>query len=198
MTKTEFLTELEKLLSGLPSEDIQNSLDYYAEIIDDGIEDGLLEEDAVKAIGIPQEVVKHILMDVPISKLVKQKIKPKRELHGWEIALIILGAPLWLPLVIALIAVILSVYVVLWSIIISLYAAAVSVAACSVVGIGWFGVYAISGRLTEGIFMLGAGLLCIGLAILMFVVFNQVTKGLIWLSKKIWLGIKSCFVKGEA
>ena len=47
MSKTEFLTELKKALEGLPEEDIEKSLEYYSEMIDDRIEDGLSEEEAV-------------------------------------------------------------------------------------------------------------------------------------------------------
>ena len=47
MNKAQFLCELEKLLYGLPQEDIKQSLDYYSEIIDDRIEDGLSEYDAI-------------------------------------------------------------------------------------------------------------------------------------------------------
>ena len=45
MNKSEFLWELRKKLSGLPDEDILRSLDYYGEIIDDCVENGLDEGD---------------------------------------------------------------------------------------------------------------------------------------------------------
>ena len=35
MTKSEFLSALENRLSGLPKDDVQKSIDYYSEIIDD-------------------------------------------------------------------------------------------------------------------------------------------------------------------
>ena len=81
MTKLEFLEELKKELCGLPSEDVQKSLEFYSELIDDKIEDGLSEEDAVSQIGNIEEIAKQILSDIPITKLVKQKIKPKPQLH---------------------------------------------------------------------------------------------------------------------
>lgn len=197
MNKREFLDALRKALYGLPDEDIGKSLDFYAEMIDDRIEDGLSEQEAVVAIGDPQEIAKQILSDISITKLVKQKIKPKRRLSVLEIALLILGSPIWLSLLIAAIAIVLSLYVSLWSVIISLYAVAISVAACSIAGVACFAIYMIAGRLAEGAFMLGVGLVCIGLAILMFFAFNQIAKGLLWASKKIWFLIKSCFIKGD-
>ena len=53
MKKSEFLSELKKYLYGLPEEEIKESLDYYAEIIDDRIEDGADEETAVDGVGKP-------------------------------------------------------------------------------------------------------------------------------------------------
>ena len=41
MNKQEFLDALQGGLSGLPKEDLQRILDFYSEIIDDCVEDGL-------------------------------------------------------------------------------------------------------------------------------------------------------------
>ncbi len=37
---------------------------------------------------------------MPLAKIVKEKIKPKHELKAWEVILIILGSPVWIPLLI--------------------------------------------------------------------------------------------------
>ena len=47
MTKEGFLAQLRQQLWALPEADRQNSLDYYAEMIDDRMEEGLSEEEAV-------------------------------------------------------------------------------------------------------------------------------------------------------
>lgn len=195
MTKLEFLEELKKELCGLPSEDIQKSLEFYSELIDDKIEDGLSEEDAVSQIGSIEDIAKQILADIPITKLVRQKIKPKHRMGALEIVLLILGSPIWLSLLITLLAVVFSIYVVLWSVIISLYAVSSSLVACGVAGVAVLVVFAVMGNMPQGLFIFGCALGCIGLAILMFMASNHITKGLLWLSKKIWFGIKRCFIK---
>ena len=197
MNKREFLEALQKLLGGLPEEDIQKSLEFYSEMIDDKIEDGLSEEDAVSQIGNIEDIAKQILSDIPITKLVKQKIKPKRRMSALEIVLLVLGSPIWLSLFITLFAVVLSIYVVLWSVIISLYSVAAAFVACAVGGAVSGIVFISLGKGAVGTFMLGAGILCLGLGILMFIGCNTIVKGIVWLSRKIWLFIKSCFVKGE-
>ena len=91
MTKNEFLTELRVALAGLPEEDIEKSLEYYSEMIDDRVEDGLPEGEAVADLGSIEDIRKQILKDIPITKIIKEKVKPKRSFGGWEIAVIIIG-----------------------------------------------------------------------------------------------------------
>ncbi len=48
MNKEEFLKTLERLLKGLPKQENQKMLDYYAEMIEDRMEEGMSEENAVQ------------------------------------------------------------------------------------------------------------------------------------------------------
>ena len=61
MTKQLFLNELSAALHGLPREERYRTLRYYDELIDDRMEDGQSEEDAVASLGEPQQVVREIL-----------------------------------------------------------------------------------------------------------------------------------------
>ena len=51
MTKWEFIAALGARLSGLPKNDIDERLNFYGEMIDDRIEEGLGEADAVSEVG---------------------------------------------------------------------------------------------------------------------------------------------------
>ena len=75
MTKVEFLAELRAALAGLPEADIEKSLDFYSEMIDDRVEDGLPEEEAVAALGSIEDIKTQILKDIPITKIIKEKVK---------------------------------------------------------------------------------------------------------------------------
>ena len=61
MTKTEFLVQLKEKLSCLPQADIQQSLEYYVEMIDDRIDDGMSEESAVQSVGTPEKIAEEIV-----------------------------------------------------------------------------------------------------------------------------------------
>ncbi len=118
MTKKEFINELEKKMKGLPKEDIRDRLLFYNEMIDDYIEDGLTEEEAISKIGSSDEIVSKLIKETSLTKIVKEHVKPKRKLEAWEIILIVLTFPFWFPVLILLLTLILVGVVLLWSMVI--------------------------------------------------------------------------------
>lgn len=198
MNKNEFLAALRAGLDGLPQGDIDNSVEYYSEMIDDRMEDGLTEQEAVAAVGELDAILQQILGDASLTQLVRVRAKRARALTAWEIILLILGSPIWLPLGLAAVAVALSLYIVAWAIIVSLYAVDLSLAAA------WLGCWInificiAAANPTAAVFSFGIGLACAGLAVLSFFGFNQITKGLVTLSKKLMHKIKVSFIKKEA
>ena len=198
MNKQEFLLSLEKEIRGIPSEDVQKSLDFYSEMIDDRVEDGISEEDAVLQIGDVQEIAKEILLDIPITKLVKEKIKPKRKITTLEKVLLAVGSPIWLSLLIAAFAVVFAIYLSLWSVIISVWACEASSCACVLGGILAAVFLFVTGQnVFAGVIMIAASIVFVGVSILLFFVCREASKGMVWLTKKITLWIKSCFLRKE-
>lgn len=195
MHKSDFLTVLGDALQGLPKSDVGKSIEYYNEIIDDQIEDGISEEDAVAALGDPEEVAKQILMDTTLPKLMRVKVKPTRTLHVWEIILLILGSPVWASLLIAAASVLFSLYITIWTVIVSLYAVNLSFALGTVLGLVQSGIFIFTGNVTAAAFYFGAALACLGIAVLLFFGFNKMTGKLVALSKQFVRWIKSLFLK---
>ncbi len=197
MNKQQFLNELRKGLSGLPESEINERLTFYSEIIDDRIEEGLSEEEAVKDVGDLNTIILQILEDVPLGSIVKEKIAPKRKMKAWEILLLVLGSPLWLSLLIALVAVILSAYIILWSASITLWAVFGAIIGCAIGGLVGGGVLAYTVDLIVGIALVGMGMICVGLSIYMFYLCKATVDGIVYLTKKAVLGIKSRFIGKE-
>ena len=192
MNKKEFLKELRKGLCKLPKHDIEERLSFYGEMIDDRIEEGLSEEEAVLGVGPIDKIISQITGEAPVLKK-----KPKKTISTLEIALLILGSPIWLSLFIAAFAILFAVYVVLWSVVVALWSVAISLAACIFGGIVAAAVFFFGGNTVSAIAVLGAGVCCAGLSIFMFLICNLVTKGIISLTKKIASGIKNLFTKWE-
>lgn len=197
MSKKEFLMQLRKALSGLPQDDIEEQLTFYSEMIDDRIEEGLSEDEAVSQVGSVDEIVSQVVSDIPLSRIAKERIKPKRRLKVWEIILLILGSPIWLSLLISAFAVVFSLYISLWSVIISLWAVFVSLICYVFGGLVAGIVFACKGNVINGMAMIGSALFCTGLSIFMFYGCKAATKGILILTKKLAVWIKNCFIKKD-
>lgn len=197
MSKQEFLARLRKGLSGLPQEDIEERLGFYSEMIEDQMEEGVSEEEAVSAVGAVDEIIAQVVAETPVAKIAKERIKSKRRTSAGQIVLLALGSPLWLSLVIAAFAVIFSLYISLWAIIISLWAVFSSLIGCGFGGVIAGIIFAGSGNVLSGIAMLAAGMICAGLSIFMFYGCKAATKGCLMLTKKLAAWIRKCFLKKE-
>lgn len=194
MNKSEFLLSLEKKLEALPPNEIEVTQGFYSEMIDDRIEDGMSEENAVAAVGDIDTIVQNTLLEMPLPALIKAKIQPKAGLKIWEIVLIVLGFPLWFPLLAAFFVVILSVYVSVWAVIISLYA---SVAAFVLSGLAGFFSLFFAQSFPAGLFIFGLSLICIGIGVLAFFGVTKLSVWLISLTRRFLRWVKSLFIKKE-
>ena len=199
MDKYDFLLALAERLEGLPEADKQASLDYYSEILDDLIESGMTETDAVASLGSVDAIAQEILMDIPLPKLVKAKMKGKKPLAGLELTLLIVGFPIWFPLLVAGFAVIFAVCVSLWAVVISLYAADLSLALGGLSGLLAAILLLVGGEPLSALLFMGAALVLAGLSILLFLGCNATAKGMWKLCRLTLRGIKACFIrkKGE-
>jgi uncharacterized membrane protein len=191
MLKQEFLVQLRKGLSCLPKQDLEERLTFYSEMIDDRMEEGLSEEDAVMAVGSIADIIAQITDDTP-------KKNKKRRLSAGEIVLLVLGSPIWVSLLIAAFAVVLSLYISLWAIIVSLWAAFGSFVACAFGGVFAGILFIAGGNVLSGIAMVGAGTACAGLGIFLFFGCKAATKYTVSLAKKCILGACNRFRRKEA
>lgn len=197
MNKEDFLVNLRNGLSGMPQHDIDERVSFYSEMIDDRVEEGMSEEDAVAGIGPVDEIVSQTITDVPLSKLVKNRIVPKRSLQTWEIVLIVLGFPLWFPLLIAALAVVLSLYLVVWSLIITLWSVWASVVASVASGFIVGTVCFAQGKMAFGLLALGVSSFLAGVSILGFFGCTAASRGVIRLTKNAAVWMKKRFIRKE-
>ena len=178
MTKLEFISILTGKLSHLPWEAVRERVEFYIEAIEDRVEEGLSEEEAVAEVGSPDEIAAQIIADLPPAPVEAPSRKQRRKLSSGEILLLVLGSPLWLSLLIAAAAVVISLYASLWAVVISLWAAFVSVVAGAFAGVVG-GAFLTFANASSSIFMIGAGIFCIGAAILLLHGCKAATKGAI-------------------
>ena len=202
MSKDAFIGELRHRMAGLPKEAVDRTVEYYSELIADSMEDGVAEEEAVSRLGSLDEIVANVVKETPLTQIVQTRVQESKKKggSGWVIALLILGAPVWLPLLIAALAVLFALFIALWAVVIALWAAVTGVilAGVAAVAAGIFELVRL--HVPQGLVLLGGGLVCLGLCALLFLLMKLITVGTVRLCKWIWTGIKSLFVgkKGKA
>lgn len=197
MNKNEFLQELSMEILGLPQEDTEHWLEYYTEMLEDRIEEGMSEEEATASLGDPKAIARQILAQTPFRKLIKNKIKPKHKLRVWEIVLVALGSPIWLALAVSVAAIFFSVFVSLWAGIVSIWAGELSVAVSGLAGIVFSFLFMGTGSTLQGVLLLGGGLVCAGLGYFGFFLCKWLTVLLAKLCKLFLVFVKSLFVEKE-
>lgn len=198
MNRETYFLEIEQGLYGLPREDIARWLDYYRESLEDRIEDGLDEQQAMAQMGTPTEVVQQILAQTPLVRVLRSRVTPQKRMPAWAIVALIVGSPLWLALVISALAVVISVYAVLWSLLIAFYAVDVAFAGAGVGCLGGAFALFLGGHFVPGLLCVAAGLLCAGLAILCFLPLGRMTRGTVRSCGYFMVFVKTIFVgKGE-
>ncbi len=190
MTKQQFLSVIRQELSGLSANDLQESLEYYSEMIDDLMEDGKSEAEAVASMGDPRQIARKILSEMPLPKLIKAKTKPQKRLERWQIVLLIAGSPLWIVLAAAALIIILAIYIVLWSVVVSFYAVDLAFAATGIALTLTSPITSLSGGATYVLTFAGLGLIFAGLSILWFFLCNKIAWVAVKLGEMIWRGIK--------
>lgn len=187
MKKQEFLNELAAALHNLPREERYRTLSYYDELIDDRMEDGQNEEEAVSGLGDPESVAREILgeeeEETPVSTGTGRRV--------WVIVLLVLGFPLWGSLLLTGLCLLLTLYILLFVPVIVLVGLALGFLAAALQGmVGTpflvLDVGILSGGLPAGLFQLGMAVALLGLSVLSAVGLYYTTKGIVRVSKWIW------------
>ncbi len=165
MTKAAFIENIRQITSYLPVNEREKYVEYYSEMIDDAVEDGMSEEEAVASLGTIEEISAYIRENSAQSiqsPAPESVVREKKHLPVWAIVLIVLGFPIWFSLLCA----VFSIYISGWAVIISLFAADISIFAAGIVSVP---ALFMVGSLAKLLITLGLGLFCLGLSGLMFI-----------------------------
>lgn len=196
MTKLQFILALRNRLDAHPKEDWEQALEYYNELIDDRMEDGISEEEAVAAIGSVDTIAEQLLSDHPLPKPVTKKAEQTRPKAG-VIILLIAGAPVWLSLLACALAIVICLYAGVFSVVVSLFATSVALGICAPM-ILLLGIQAlVTSGIAIGLVYWGLALVCAGLSVFLWIGGHYCIKSCIWISKKCWLWMKSLFLRKE-
>ena len=195
MNKEEFLNELESRLQGLPRSEIRERINFYDELIQDMVEEGKTEKEAIESFGGIDEVVRTIAGNTKMTSLVKERIRPKRHISALEVVLLIIGFPLWFPLLITFFVLMIVGYFLLWIFALVTYVVEFALIAGGVGGL--ISVFTSSSSVYMNYGYLGLSLLVLGFGFLFIGVCVFATKVNCKIAKNILVGIKNKLIGGK-
>ena len=190
MNKREFLEALRHALRGLPQEDVTECRNHYMQQIEDRIAEGYTEEGTVNALPPVEEIAAQVLSEIPLSKLLARRKRAGQQSPLGRRLLLILTAPLWLPL--ALLAA--ALYVALWCMISPLWALPTLLGTGAVAGLVALILYCVLGTPMAGLALLGLGLACTGLAIPAVFACRRIHDAALHLTRTLIVAFKSRFL----
>lgn len=192
MTKVEYLGRLRAILKQMPPEEQEKQLAYYEELLSDMIEDGMSEEEATEHLGTPETVAAELMAEMPLTTLVKNRVKANGKPSALTVVLLVMGAPLWLPLLLAAAAILLALVITLWAVGLSIGVVLPAVGAGGILlGVGTLLSYASLPLLMAlGSALIGTGVLILGVLLL-----GVIVRALARLCRSIWRGCKRALVK---
>ena len=190
MNKTEFLDALRHALGKLPSNEVEQSIAFYAEMIDDRIEDGMSEQEAVAALGSVHAIAAQIVAETP--PIPKAIAKANTTLN---IVLLAILSPIWVTLALAFACMVLAIYLAIWSVVVALWAVVAMLLLCAPIGVFGLAWCAATGFPLSGIWVFGCGLAGAGLGLFSWFGVLAASKGLVNLTHSFARWVKGLFIK---
>lgn len=173
MTRTEYLTQLDKYLKKLPQPDYQEAMDYFTEYFDEVGPEG--EAAAMADLGSPKEAAHEIISNILDKQLSTETLIKNRKKTLWIAILTIFAAPIGLPFLILLILFMLAVLAVIICVILAL--AAVTFAAFLLgATIIWDSLPLLTESLSAFLLTFGGGVMAIGISCLVFLAIFYVVR----------------------
>lgn len=163
MNKGEFLSQLRLRLGTLSKQELDKTIQYYSEIIDDMLEEGLTEEQAVGSLESVDEIARRIIEENAgaLQPEYADKAPERKKTRTWLVVLLICLFPIWITLF--------CVYISVWAAVVSLLAAGAGMAlSLPLAAIGAVFTFMETGWYS-GVFEAGAALIISGLGILLFI-----------------------------
>lgn len=188
MTKNEFTRELKGRISHLPKSERRRILTYYYEMISERMEDGMSEAEAIDALGDLDELLSEYS---PMPKEPRRGVR----LRAWHIIMLIVGSPLWICLVAALLCIMLAFYIVIWALVVAFYAifVALAVSGFALLMASFWGLF--TGGAPYFFGLMGAGVFLCGIAIFWLLACNAFAKAMAKVTGKTSRGIFRFFFK---
>lgn len=193
MNRLEFINLLGEKLALLPPDEVAKILDYYVESIDDRMEDGMTEAEAIASLGPLDELAAKLLSEqvqLPVPQAPNTSApdtaapRTKKRIGAGPILLLVLGSPIWLSILLAVFSVALSLYLLAWTLVAVLWIVSFALIVSGIGGAVLSFIAAVTpDTLAVRILACGVCLFCAGLGTLLLPASLAATRGFIRLHR---------------
>lgn len=169
------------------------SLEFYAEAIDDRMEDGATEKEAVAAMGDVAAIAAQIEAETPPIPKAMARISTGN--HVANVILAVIFSPIWVPLALVFATCVACVYLALWALVAALWAVAGTLVLCGPIGVAGLVYCVATGYPLTGAWLLGMGLVTCGLGLLTLPAMRAASVGLVRLAGLFASTVRRLFVR---
>ena len=204
MNKQEFISSLRSELSAFPSQEVEERLSFYSEMIDDRMEEGLSEEDAVAGVGSVDKIAAQIAEEIsqdntnaepeesekpkaeenPQGKADNADQKAKQDDIDWRSVWAKVRPVLKTCLSVFFAIMVFAVYAAIVSVAFALWTAVFALGASSIGCLFLAIVSAFIPNAASAFALIGISLICAGLSIIGFIFLKRVTVDVFTFTKK--------------
>lgn len=191
MNKKDFLDKLSRLIRSLPQSEIDRITNYYSETIADRMDEGMSEFEAVASLEDVEAIARQCLFENSVPE-------PKPPLStGTKAAIIVfmvVGSPIWLPVVISVLSAILVALVSMWVALVSIFVSAIAMAISAVISF-IYSPFVIASNPAYGIFAIGSGIFLAAVSICIFLAALKLSSLFVKFHVFIFKKVKEMFMK---
>lgn len=188
-----FLEALRRELASLPATEVEKSVAFIEEMIDDRMEDGATEVEAVAALGDPVEAARAIVAELPPIPKAIVKSKTSSQTINWVLAIVL--SPIWVSLALVAASVALAIYLVIWGLALTVWVLAIGLLCTGPMGVAVATYCLFIGLPEAALWQLGAGVFCFGLGVYCLFGAKKASVWFIEVSRRYAAKVKSLFVK---
>ena len=169
MDRQQFIDDMRASLSGKSEQEIDARIEFYNEMVDDRIEEGFTEQEAIADIRSKDAIRSTSSAFNSKLRVIRDTKTVNRRLNAWQIVLVALGSPIWLSLIIVAFAAVFSIAASVWAVIISLWASLLAIAVSAVGCVLLAPILIFTESVFLGLASLGVGLVLAGISIFLFI-----------------------------
>ncbi len=200
MTKDEYLSELRAGLAAFSKDEVDRAVSFYEEMVDDRVEAGVSEEEAVGSLEPPAEAAARIISEMPAVPRAAARLRSPKTPRSWFVAFIVaavIGSPVWIPLTLGVIMAVIGCFIGLFGLLVAVWAIAASMLLGAPIGLLYLVAGVKAGSVAGALMGLGCGAVVAGVGVfgihLAVAASKLLVRAIVWCAR----AVASPFVRSE-